>query len=160
METKTFPEVSGKNLKRKKLTFPTDFPAEHTVVLMAFYRHQQLDIDTWLPFVSQMESDYEDLAYVELPVIYRMGPLGQWMLNEGMRAGIPNQKARERTITLYLNKSNFLGQMGIDSQDQIQILLVDRQGKIYFQETGRFSAEKGEALVEILQREQLQKETL
>lgn len=160
MKTKTFPEVSGKNLKRKKLTFPADFPAGHTVVLMAFYRHQQLDIDTWLPFVSQLENDHQDVAYVELPVIYRMGPLGQWMLNEGMRAGIPNQKARERTITLYLNKSNFLSQLGIDSQDQIQILLVDRQGEITFHETGRYSAEKGEALVEVLQQEKYQKESL
>ena len=160
MKIKTFPEVSGKNLKRRKLIFPADFPAGHTVVLMAFYRHQQLDIDTWLPFVSQLENDNQDVAYVELPVIYRMGPLGQWMLNEGMRAGIPDQKARERTITLYLNKSNFLGQLGIDSQDQIQILLVDQQGKITFHETGRYSAEKGEALVEALQQEKFHRENL
>lgn len=159
MSTKKFPEVSGKNLQRKKRSFPADFPAQYTIVLMAFLRHQQLDIDTWMPFASQLEAEYENLAYVELPVVYRMGPLGQFMLNEGMRAGIPNQKARERTITLYLNKARFLDQIGIDSQDQIQIFLVSRDGHIYFHETGRFSPEKGEALVETLKRENVHRKT-
>lgn len=159
MPTKKFPEVSGKNLQRKKLTFPADFPAQYTIVLMAFYQQQQMDIDTWMPFASQLEYEYENLAYVELPVVYRMGPLGQFMLNEGMRAGIPNQKARQRTITLYLNKTKFLGQLGIDSQDQIQILLVTRDGSIYFHESGRFSPEKADALVETLKKEQLLKKS-
>jgi len=158
MNKMTFPEVSGRNLKRKKLTFPADFPAEYTVVLLAFYRQQQLDIDTWLPFVSQLEDDYQDLAYVELPVVYRMGPVGQFMLNEGMRAGIPDPKARERTITLYLNKNKFLGQMDIESQEKIQILLVTRDGRICFHTQGRFSVEKGDALVEILGKENILKD--
>lgn len=146
MKIKVFPEVSGKNLKRKKLTFPSDFPADFTIVLMAFQRHQQWDIDTWLPFVQQLENDYRDLAYVELPVVYKMGPLGQFMLNEGMRAGIPDQKARERTITLYLNKTSFLNKLGIDSQEKIQILLVTKAGEVLFREEGKFTPEKEAAL--------------
>ena len=157
MQKKHFPEVTGKNLKRKKLTFPADFPARYTIVLMAFYRHQQADIDTWMPFASQMENEYEDLAYVELPVVYKMGPLGQFMLNEGMRAGIPNPKARERTITLYLDKTKFLDQMGISSQDEIQVLLVETGGKILFRQSGRFAPEKGQSLVEALEKEYVSK---
>lgn len=153
MRAKVFPEVSGKNLKRKKLTFPSDFPADFTIVLMAFHRHQQWDIDTWLPFVQQLENDHQALAYVELPVVYKMGPLGQFMLNEGMRAGIPDQKARERTITLYLNKAAFLGKLGIDSQEKIQILLVTRTGEVLFQEEGKFTPEKGASLRGMLSKE-------
>lgn len=157
MNLKSFPVVSGKNLKRKKLTFPTDFPADTTLVLMAFYRQQQLDIDSWMPFASQLEYDYQELAYVELPVVYRMSPFGQFMLNEGMRAGIPNQKARERTITLYLKKDKFLAQLGIDTEEQIHILLVSRKGTIYHHESGRFTPEKGQALIEVLSRENILK---
>ena len=153
MQNKQFPEVTGKNLKRKKLTFPADFPAKYTIVLMAFYRHQQDDIDTWMPFANRVENDYEDLAYVELPVVYQMGPVGQFMLDEGMRAGIPNPKARESTITLYLDKEKFLGQMGITSQDEIQVLLVETDGKILFRQSGRFAPEKGQSLVEALEKE-------
>lgn len=153
MQKNQFPEVSGKNLKRKKLTFPAGFPARYTVVLMAFYRQQQADIDTWMPFASQIEKEYEDLAYVEFPVVYKMGPLGQFMLNEGMRAGIPDPKARERTITLYVDKANFLGQMGISSQEEIQVLLVETGGNILFRQSGRFTPEKGQSLVDALEQE-------
>jgi hypothetical protein len=64
----TFPEVSGKNLKRKKYRFPQDFPAPLNIVLMAFQRYQQLEINTWLPFVGQLDSEYEDLTYLEFPL--------------------------------------------------------------------------------------------
>lgn len=152
MNSIKFPKVSGRNLKRHKFVFPEDFPAKYTIVLMAFYRHHQNDIDTWIPFASQMENKYEDLAYVELPVIYKMSPIGQFFLNEGMRAGIPDRNAREKTITLYLDKTEFLGALDIDSQDEIQILLVEEGGKVVWKETGVFSSEKGSALEKILQK--------
>jgi hypothetical protein len=151
--TITFPEVAGKNLKRKKYRFPQDFPAELTLVLMAFYRHHQLDVDTWLPFAEQLERSTNDLTYLELPVIYKMNPIGQFMLNEGMRAGIPDATAREKTITLYLDKPQFLDQLGIPSENSIQVLLVARNGEIRWRTTGKFTAEKGAALKTALREE-------
>ncbi|MCJ7624846.1 MAG: hypothetical protein MUO76_15200 [Anaerolineaceae bacterium] len=150
MKAITFPNVAGKNLKRKIHTFPKDFPAQYNIILMAFHRHQQLDINTWLPFVDQLENKVSNLAYLEFPVIYKMNPIGQFMLNEGMRAGIPDQKARERTITLYLDKQHFLEQLGIDSEDEIQVMLVTDNGKVLWQENGMFSTEKGSALERLL----------
>jgi hypothetical protein len=147
----TFPEVSGKNLKRKKYRFPQDFPAPLNIVLMAFQRYQQLEINTWLPFVGQLDSEYEDLTYLEFPVIYQMGPIGQFMLNEGMRAGIPDQKARESTITLYVDKTQFMGQMQIKSEDAIQIFLVTGEGKVLWHETGVFTDEKADAIMKVVQ---------
>lgn len=157
MEKINFPKVSGKNLNRKKYNFPEEFPARRTLVLMAFYRRQQLDIDTWLPFADRVERECQEVAYVELPVVYKMNPVGQFMLNEGMRAGIPDQKARERTMTLYLNKVQFLDQLEIASEDEIQILLVGEDGSVLWRESGKFTSEKGKALIEILQQESASK---
>jgi hypothetical protein len=152
MKSIKFPDVSGRNLKRQKFVFPEDFPAKYTIVLMAFYRHHQNDVDTWIPFVGQKENDYEDLTYIELPVIYKMSPIGQFLLNEGMRAGIPDRNAREKTITLYLDKPDFLDSLDIDSEDEIQILLVEEGGEVLWKETGVFSAGKGSALEKTLQK--------
>ncbi|NOH11991.1 MAG: hypothetical protein HND51_10130 [Chloroflexi bacterium] len=153
MHTNTFPTVSGKNLDRKKLTFPKDFPAPYNLALMAFYQRQQLDVNTWLPFADQLDSEHEDFTYIEFPVVYKMNPIQQFFLNEGMRAGIPNQKAREKTITLYLDKTRFLGQLGIDSQNEIQILLVTQEGQVIWREAGIFTSKKKQALESILQQE-------
>ena len=155
MKTITFPKVSGKNLKREKMVFPKDFPAKYNLVLMAFYRHQQLDINTWLPYAEQLEDKYIDVKYVELPVIYELGPIRQFLLNEGMRAGIPDQKARERTITLYLDKASFFKQLEITSEDEIQIMLITDEGKVLWRSAGIFSREKVMILTEVLQNENL-----
>jgi hypothetical protein len=72
------------------------------------------------------------------------------MLNEGMRMGIPDQKARKNTITLYLDKPSFLKHLGIDSEEEIQILLVTGDGKVFWRETGIFTNQKGIALNQIL----------
>jgi len=153
METIQFPKVSGRNLQRQAVQFPQDFPAKYTVVLMAFWREQQNDIDTWLPFVNVLEKLYRDTAYVEFPVVYPMSPLGQFFLNEGMRAGIPDQKARQRTTTLYLDKDSFLGQLQIQSQDKIQVLLVADDGRVVWRGCGRFTSDKGWALSRALHAE-------
>ena len=151
MDEIIFPEVSGRNLKRKKYTRPQDFPSSLNIVLVAFQRYQQLDINTWMPFVSELDSEYSDLTYFELPAIYQMGPLGQFMLNEGMRAGNPDQKARESTITLYGDKPKFRGHLQIRSEDAIQILLVTDEGKILWRGTRIFSDKKAYALRKVVQ---------
>jgi hypothetical protein len=73
------------------------------------------------------------------------------MLNEGMRAGIPDQKARESTITLYVDKTQFMGQMQIKSEDAIQIFLVTGEGKVLWHETGVFTDEKADAIMKVVQ---------
>jgi hypothetical protein len=153
MDSIQFPTVSGRNLQRESLQFPQDFPAKYTIVLMAFWRHQQNDVDTWLPYANVLEKLYLGTAYVEFPVIWQMSSVRQFLLNEGMRAGIPDQKSRQRTTTLYLDKSRFFSKLQIASQDKIQVLLVRDDGQVLWRETGRFSPEKGKSLSQALQAE-------
>jgi hypothetical protein len=49
-----------------------------------------------------LDEQFNDLAYYELPTIQSRNSFYKMFINEGMRAGIPNPKARERTIILYL----------------------------------------------------------
>ena len=69
--------------------------------------------------------------------------LARAFINEGMRAGIPDQTARERTVTLYLDKQAFKSALDISSEDDIYIFLVDRNGNIYWQTRGEYTQEKG-----------------
>lgn len=142
-----FPTVSGFNLDRQELEFPRDFAGDLNVLFVPFLRRQQEDVDSWVPFVSGLEADTPGLAYYELPTIYEMSSLSRMFLNEGMRAGIPNRKSRQRTITLYLDRAKFMRATGIPDERQVHILLVDRDGQILWREAGRFDDDKGRALV-------------
>lgn len=151
MESISFPEVFARNLNRQPMSFPQDFPGRYTIALLAFRRYQQAHIDTWMPFVQVLEKLYPEIGYIEMPVVYKMPPFRQFLLNEGMRAGIPDSKARERTSTLYLDKADFMRTLNIINQDQIQVLLVSESGEVLWRELGIFTREKGKSLTHIIQ---------
>jgi hypothetical protein len=142
-----FPTAKGSNLQRKRLSLPQDFDGELNIVLIAFERWQQNTVDTWLPFVEELEQRYDGVRYFELPVIQQMNFIAKTFINEGMRAGIPNTKARERTITLYLDKPAFRQGLDISHEREIYILLLDQEGNVIWRSEGAFTSKKGEALI-------------
>ncbi len=94
---------------------------------------------------------FPGLFYYELPTIRSLNTLSRFFINEGMRAGIPNPKARERTITLYLDKDEFRAALSMDDEEHIFILLFDRQGEELWRARGSHNQDKQTELVEVLQ---------
>jgi len=148
-----FPVVTSANLSRRKLTLPADFEGDLNVVIIAFQRWHQRVVDTWIPLAEQLEQAYEGVRYYELPVIQRINVLGRTFINEGMRAGIPDPKARARTITLYVDKAAFRQALELPHEEDIYVLLVDRQGNVLWRTEGEFMPEKGESLATTVHRE-------
>lgn len=145
-----FPAVTGSNLQRKKLNLPEDLEGQLNLVFIAFQQWQQTQVDTWLPFSRQIEETYPTVRYYELPTIQRLNVLARTFINEGMRAGIPDPVARERTITLYLDKKTFREALQLPGEDDIYALLLDRQGRVLWRAEGAFTPEKGESLAAVV----------
>ena len=137
-----FPEVSGENLERRKFTFPADFEKDKNLVIIAFQREQQDDVDTWTPLVQRLTQKYADLAYYELPTISAMNPVFQWFINSGMRSGIPDRGARAATVTLYIDKEPFKKALEIPDEEHIYTLLMDGDGNVLWHEAGLWTQEK------------------
>jgi len=145
-----FPTVSGSNLLRKKLTLPQDFQGRLNLVFIPFERWHQTEVDSWSALAEELEEKYEGLVYYELPTLQSGGAFYKIFLNEGMRAGIPSPKTRERTITLYLDKADFRAALGLPDEEHIYVLVVDRQGKEFFRVRGPYSREGEAALRQAL----------
>ena len=110
-----FPVVSGFNLNRQNFEFPRDFGGDYNLVIVPFQRYQQQIVDTWIPFVQEMEASFPSFVYYELPTIYEMPVLSRTFLNEGMRAGIPDQTANlmpSNQQLAYDSRSNIAGGTG------------------------------------------------
>lgn len=151
-----FPLVSGYNLNRRELEFPRDFQGNLNLVIIAFQQPQQAVVNTWIPFAQELEDKIPGLIYYELPTIYEMPAFSRTFINEGMRAGIPDQTARERTITLYLDKETFKSALDIANEGQIHIFLVDRDGTIFWRSSGEFTEGKASELLGVLEESQKQ----
>jgi hypothetical protein len=146
-----FPSVTGSNLQRRKLDLPEGFEGELNLVLIAFQQWQQSQVDTWIPFAKQLEEAHPGLRYYELPTIQRLNALARTFINEGMRAGIPDPVARERTITLYVDKNAFKQALQLSREDDIYVLLLDREGRVLWRAEGILTQEKGESLAAAVQ---------
>ena len=146
-----FPQVSGFNLLREERQFPDDFQGSYNLVFVPFQQWQQGEVNTWIPAAQELERTVPGLFYYEFPTIYELPGLSRTFINEGMRAGIPDQTARERTITFYLDKEKFKDALQIPSEEATTILLVDPEGNILWRETGVFNEDKLQSLFAVLE---------
>jgi hypothetical protein len=103
-------------------------------------------IDSWMPFLQRLSDRYPAFAYYELPVLATGWRLSRGMIDSGMRAGVSDQQARERTITLYLDKDAFRQALDIPDEDTIRLLLLDASGEVLWRTEGPFTEAKGQAL--------------
>lgn len=131
-----FPEVAFENLNGEKIVVPGGLKGERNVLLLGFVQAHQTAIDTWLKVLPELTGPHPEYAYYELPVISRTNPMMRWFINNGMRSGIPDKGQRARTITLYLDKGPFKKALGIEREDVIVVLVVDRAGKVWWRAEG------------------------
>jgi hypothetical protein len=145
-DTVRFPTVTSENLEGTAMTLPADFAGERNIVFVAFERRQQDEVDTWVPFVKGLVARTPNTDFYEIPTIKRMMGIIRWTINRGMRGGIPDVAARERTVTLYIEKEPFKRSLAIATEETIQVLIVDRAGSVLWRTTGAFTAAKAAAM--------------
>ncbi len=141
-----FPSVKASNLEKRDVNLPADFEGDRNLLLVAFEREQQKDVDTWLRKMKRFEELDPGFHYYELPTIQRPNALTRWFIDTGMRRGIPDRKARERTITLYLDRKPFCDALLITDQKKIYAFLVNREGRVLWRSEGVFDEIKGASL--------------
>ena len=149
-----FPSVSGENLHGEKVTFPDDLKGQPALVLVAFKREQQAEVDTWLAQIGAFEAAIPGIRIVETPTISstRWGWFA-WFIDGGMRSGIPDDAARARTITLYTDVAKFREALGMETDGQIYAVLLDADARVRLVEPGVFTPDAVQRYAELLRTE-------
>lgn len=132
-----FPGVKGDNLNGRAFEIPSGLDAPINVLLVAFYREQQAEVDTWLETAKELTQDHANVEYYELPTINGAWGLVRGWIDGGMRSGIPAFAGRERTITIYTDTEKFRTLAGIDDPKRIWVGVVDRAGRVFWSARGR-----------------------
>ena len=145
-----FPRVAGTNLEGRRFSLPADFEAEYNVVLVAFRREQQADVDSWLPFLREQKVAARGFRVYELPTLNRSYRLMRGFIDGGMARGIPEKATREATITLYIDKTPFKKALALTAEDRISTLIVARDGRVLWRADGRFMPAAGAGLAAAL----------
>lgn len=147
------PHLATRDLNGVRRTLPD---GRLNVLLIAYQRWQQLEADTWIPALDELERRHESVSYFELPVVGRMSALRQRSLDHFMRRGIRQHGMRARTLTFYVDATDFREPLGIPDEEHIAIVLVDVDGLVLWRGSGPHttSAERSlsAAITEALQR--------
>jgi hypothetical protein len=147
-----FPQVEGSSLSGTRHHLPGTLAGDLNLLLIAFRQWQQSDVDTWVPVAEELSVDVPGFRAYELPVISQVyGPVAGF-IDGGMRGGIPDPAVRESTITLYINRKQFLDALRIQSVGDIVPMLVTPAGEILWRTTGRRTDDAERTLREVIER--------
>ena len=131
------PKVTTKDLNGVSRTLPN---GRLNILLIAYQRWQQLEVDTWIPALNALERVHEGVDYFELPVVGEMNTLGRRSLDFFMRQGIPDRQVRSRTLTFYVDTMGFREPLRIPDEEHVAVVLVDVDGLVLWRASGPHSA--------------------
>lgn len=124
-----FPQLIGIDLEGQKRQLPQSFNNKINIVVVAFKREQQKNVNGWIKVADEIILNRSDVNFYELPLIYELNPISRSFINNGMRRGVLGEKARKRTITVYTNRQKFFEMMNM-KEENIYLLVLDKEGKI------------------------------
>jgi len=142
----SFPVIASYNLEKTKVTLPADFQGQVNLIFLTFESEQQKAADTWAPVVKNAEASRPGLHHYLLPVYGKENFLYRWWINSSLRSSLPEDEQRQTTIPLYLNRPTFMKSLKIDSDKDVTVLLVDKQGRILWREVGELNDAKRSSL--------------
>ena len=106
------------------------------IIIVAFQQWHQGLVDQ---SINLLESNEMDLTHniIEVPTIRKTNKLNEIYLDGVMRAGIRDDRIRNRTITAYLNKEEFKEDLDIPNEETIYWFLIEEgTSKILIQGEG------------------------
>lgn len=124
-----FPQVSGIDLEGKKRELPKSFDKEINLVVVAFKREQQENVNGWIAATKEILAKNPKVGFYEVPVIYEVSAPYRTFINNGMRRGVVDLEARKHTITVYTNREEFFKILQM-KKEKIYLLMMNKEGKI------------------------------
>jgi hypothetical protein len=133
-----FPSVTGTALTGAPVRFPEDLSGAPALLLCAYRRGTQADVDRWAAFATR---ELGGLAAYEVPIIPSRvwRPLQGW-IDGGMRGGVPpGQWAR--VVTIYEDGAQARAFIGDGGGRRTQVVLLDAVGVVAFHDAGGFTSD-------------------
>lgn len=102
---------------------PHDLPADPCVVILAFRRRQQADVDAWVAALGPAA------PVVEVPLMGRRWRRASGWIEGGMATGTP-APARSRVWCAYAKVADVLAAIGQHGTRQVVVAVVSRDGAV------------------------------
>jgi len=124
-----FPQISAETLAGTKIILPDSAQGKITLIIIAFKREAQPQLDSWLkPFMKEFNGK-PGLTFYEVPMLATYWKLMSWMIDSGMRSGIEEEK-HKNVMTYYGDYTIYQRELGLNDVTFGYAFLLDREGII------------------------------
>jgi len=135
IESRRFPSVTGNALSGQAVRIPEDFAGAPALLLCAYRRGAQVDVDRWAAFAAR---ELPGIAVYEVPIISSpvWRPLQGW-IDGGMRGGVPPSQWA-RVVTVYADGARAREFIGDGGGPRAQVVLLGADGVVAFHDAGGY----------------------
>ena len=136
VQSQEFPTIEAETLSGKKILFPDITTGKYALILVAFKRQTQGEVDSWLdPFIEEF-GDRESVTFYEIPMISKNWKWMSGWIDAGMRSGVPKNK-HDHVATYYGPLTEYFDYFGVDDSGKVYVFLLDPEGNIIWKTSGR-----------------------
>jgi len=141
------PSVRGTSLARAEIRLPEDLAGAPAVLLVAYRRQTQADVDRWVAALDRLAPG---VTALEVPTITSpvWRPLQGW-IDGGMRRGVPAE-AWGRVVTLYDEAPRLAAFLGERRGAVTHVVLLDAAGTVAFFHAEGYSEEAAAQLAGVI----------
>ncbi len=140
-----FPRLVAETLSGNSLILPDAFDEQIALVVLAFRRHAQSVVDSWISPVTRRFGDVPGFAWYEVPMLAGGWRLMSGFIDGGMRAGIAPAH-HDRVATFYGDTTRVCEALGILDLDSAYLFLIDDEGRLLWRGSGWASARRQQEL--------------
>lgn len=115
-----FPALTGRDLEGKEVIIPRDLPGEAQLLMVAFQRRHQLQVDSWSGVLADLVATYPGLGVWEIPTLSSGYRPFRAFIDGGMRAGIADPHTRRHTLTVYTSLRDVQRRLGLADFEDIR----------------------------------------
>jgi len=144
---KRFPEVKDDSLANTPVVLPDAARGSVTLIAVAFLRESQSQLDSWLEPFAERYGSKPGFTFYEVPMLSRGYKFMRFMIDGGMRAGIPQAK-HKHVVTMYGDIEKYTKELNLDPRFGYAFLL-DREGVIRWQGQGHSTPEMRKELFDL-----------
>ena len=142
-----FPTVTGYNLNKDKVIFPSGMQGQTDLLLISFAPEQQSDIDSWLPAAQALQHSNFQFRWYEIPISNKENFIFRWWETSSLRSDQTDPETWPWIVPLFVDRHKFRQDLGIPNPKQVVALLVNRQGQILWRSSGPMTPDKRASLM-------------
>ncbi|WP_321278979.1 hypothetical protein [Marinifilum fragile] len=142
-----FPTIHGELLSHKEISLPDHCRGKVSLLIVAFKRGTQPQIDSWTKPVLKEFSMYDEFRFIEIPMISNFYSWISNYIDNGMRKGIV-PSMHKNVMTYYGSLSDYYTYFGVEDKSLCYVFLLDKEGNIQFIDQGESQSHKSMLLID------------